>query len=141
MKKAQPVIWFWILATLLLFWSLADFMVFLTKAFTPDKVTATMNDTQIATYNARPFWYIYAVGISVIAGIMAAASLLWRKKIAVPLAFISFAAVLFTMGYTLSKGSLGVDNIYNGNLVIMILFFDLTLVFLALYAKKKSWIN
>ncbi len=139
-QRSSPVVLFWIIAVLLLFWSLADLSAFLMEATAPDKIAAALDDSQRQVFQSRPPWYLYVTGVATVAGALSAIFLLLRKKAAVGLAIVSLLAVLVSGGYKWFSGYLGADGLTSENLLLLILFFDVIMVVFAVYSKKKRWI-
>ncbi len=138
--RMPPAIWFWIVAVLLFFWSLADLTAFLTEALSPDTIIASLNDAQRQVFKNRPLWYVYVTGFAAITGALAATLLLMRNKVAVILAILSFIAVLVGGSYKLFTGNLGADGLTSQNLLLYILFYDIVMIVFAIYASKRRWI-
>lgn len=137
-KKSLPIL-FWIVTVLLLFWSLADLAVFFIDYIATDTVNG-QSVNGLAIQDA-PQWCIGVLAVSVCAGAGSCILMLWRKKIAVTLALISFVAVLIDIAFTQFAGSIDAVHSYNWNLLYLVLFFDLTLVAFTFLSQKKGWIS
>ena len=103
--RASPPGWFWVVATLLMLWSLAALASFgMHMSFNPDDPANPAYDRQL--YKALPGWlnWVYALAVgTVFAGAIA---LLLRRGMAVPLFAISLVAVAIQFGWTLGTTDL-----------------------------------
>lgn len=138
--RKKPSLWFWIIAVLLLLWNLLGLSAFAIEIFSPDLVTASLNDQQLEIYNDRPGWYMYNYSMAVLAGTFASILLLAGKKLAVPLAVLSLVAVLVSSVYNLYAGAMDFVEMSDKILFYLILVLNVVLVVVAMYAVKKRWI-
>ena len=138
--RKKPSLWFWIIAVLLLLWNLLGLSAFAIEIFSPDLVTASLNDQQLEIYNDRPGWYMYNYSMAVLAGTFASILLLAGKKLAVPLAVLSLVAVLVSSVYNLYAGAIDFVEMSDKILFYLILVLNVVLVVVAMYAVKKRWI-
>jgi len=139
-SKTSPTILFWIIAVLLLFWSIADLAVFIQDSFIHGTTTFDNGSIITASKGSLPLWYIIVLAFSVITGVIAGALLIWRKRQATTFAILSFAAVLIDIAYTQFSNSVSDEPVYNWDLLFMILFFDMVMVIFTFYSKQKRWI-
>lgn len=104
MRRKRPV-WFWIVAAVLLLWSLAALASFwMHITYNADDPANPAYDRQL--YKALPAWlnWVYAVAVgSVFAGALA---LLARRAVAVSLFGVSLLAVAVQFGWTLGTTDL-----------------------------------
>ena len=113
-----------------------------------------MQDTMLETYGETytpqemelflntPSWYYVVFGICTITGVLASIALVVKKKIAVPLFFVSLVTVLVVQGYwmlgTQAIALLGTEAIIMPMLVIV------TSIFLYFYckgARQNNWLS
>ncbi len=138
--KIKLPVTFWMIAVLLLFWSIADaavFLIDLLESRNPD----VSRGVDLGTMTRRPLWYLCVLGLAIFSGLTCAALLLMRKKVAVVFAYVTFFAILIDISFGLYSRSQGVKVVYNWDLLYTILFFDLVLVIFSVVSLKKGWIK
>jgi hypothetical protein len=96
--------WFWIAAALALLWNLFGLaMFYMQYTMTPDQL-AQLPEAQRTLHQAMPGWLWAVDGVAVIAGTLGSLLLLMRKRLALPLFWISLVAVVVLFGYCLFPG-------------------------------------
>ena len=140
--RAKPPAWYWMVAVLLLLWSLAALASFaMHLRFDPDDPANPAYDR--ALYKSLPGWLngVYAVAVgTVFAG---AVALLLRLRIAVSLFAVSLIAVVIQFGWTLGATDLiavkGLG-IAAGPPIVIFLFGAVAWWF-AVAARRRGWIG
>ena len=95
----QPTTTFWIISVIALLWNLAGVYAYLSQAYMSAEVIATLSEPEQMYYNNVAAWATASFAISVFAGALGGLTLLFRKKIAYALLFISLIAVLIQATY------------------------------------------
>jgi len=89
--------WFKVTAGLALVWNLMGVMAFFMRINLSEEMIAKLPEVEQAMYHSTPLWYIIAFAVSVFAGALGCLMLLLKNKLACPLFFLSFLAVLVQM--------------------------------------------
>jgi hypothetical protein len=139
-QKIPPPILFWIVSALLLFWSIADVAAFAIDLSVPQQKSFDINDSLSRLETSRPLWYVLILGFAVVTGLLSSVYLLIRNKIAVLLAYLTLIAVIIDVAASQFSSMQGDPSTYDWDLLYMVLFFDLVLVFFSVYIKKSNWI-
>ena len=92
-SSAKLPSWFWVVAVLAVVWNIFGVLAYLGDVTAGEEALAKMSAEQREMFENRPSWLIGSYAIAVFSGLAAAALLLWRKALAVPLFAISLAAV------------------------------------------------
>lgn len=99
----KPPVYFWVVAIIAILWYAFGVYNYLMQAFlTKEQVTELSNVDQLF-YDDLPAWYVSAFAIAVFAGLVAAISLLIRKRWAYILFIVSFLAVGIQQFYVLTE--------------------------------------
>lgn len=140
--RATPPTWYWIVASLLLLWSLAALASFVMHLrFDPDDPANPAYDR--ALYTSLPGWLnlVYAVAVGTVFG--GAVALLLRLRVAVLLFAVSTVAVVVQFGWTLGSTDLiavkGVGIAAGPPLVIFL--FGVFAWWFATLARRRGWIG
>jgi len=86
----KPSIVFWIIGIISLIWNAMGVYNYLIQAYQTEAYTSSVNETQLAFMENMPSWNTALFAIAVFSGLIGTILLLMRKKIAVPLFFLSF---------------------------------------------------
>lgn len=138
----KPPAWFTIVAVILLLWGLAGCVsLYLHFAYGPD-IDPNATDWDRAYFAALPMWlnvdYVIAVG----AGVLGSIALLMRSKWAVPLYWVSLAAVILQFGYIfLATDIIAVKGAWTTYFPAFILAMALLQVWFAGRAKRRGWLG
>ncbi|PRP67839.1 hypothetical protein [Nonlabens agnitus] len=138
-RTAPPTV-FWIISFLMLLWSVADLTVFVLDTFMANPPSFDNNSVTNVANDELPLWYVGVLAFAIVTGTASSIFLIMRKKIAALLASISFVAVIMDVAFTQFAFSLVDNSLYNWDVLYIILFFDLTLLFFTHYSKWKNWI-
>ncbi|KQC32446.1 hypothetical protein AAU57_03195 [Nonlabens sp. YIK11] len=138
-RTAPPTV-FWIISFLLLLWSLADLTFLVLDTFMANPPSFDNNSVTNVANDELPLWYVGVLAFAIVTGTASSIFLIMRKKIAALLASISFVAVIIDVAFTQFAFSLVDNSLYNWNVLYIILFFDLALLFFTHYSKWKNWI-
>lgn len=91
----KPSTSYWVISAVFLVWNLIGLMFYYMQVtMSPEVMAESLTPEQVAFVNATPVWATSAYAIAVTAGVLAAAMLLLRRTVAVPLFIVSFVAVL-----------------------------------------------
>ncbi|MFP5373344.1 MAG: hypothetical protein ACLGHW_00380 [Gammaproteobacteria bacterium] len=96
---ARPA-WFWIVATAALLWNLIGLSMFAVHYSMGPEQLAALPAGERQLLDSAPAWAWAAYGLAVVAGSLASLALLLRRRLAVPLYWISLAAVLVQFAWT-----------------------------------------
>ena len=86
----KPGIAFWIIGVISLIWNAMGVYNYLIQAYQTETYTSSVNETQLAFMESMPSWNTALFAIAVFSGLIGTIFLLMRKKLAVPLFFLSF---------------------------------------------------
>jgi len=85
----------WLISGAGLIWNLFGLLIFIsTVTATPEQLAAQYNAVEIAFIESIPWWATGANAIAVLAAVAACIMLLLRKALALPLFFVSLAAIV-----------------------------------------------
>lgn len=130
----KPGVVYWIIGVVALLWNLLGVNAYLQEAYQTEAFLAAYNEDQLALMNSTPAWITALFAIAVFAGAIGALLLLLRKKMAVPLLFLSFIAALIQMGYSFfATNSAELFGTMQG--VVMPIFIIIFSAFLVWYSK------
>jgi hypothetical protein len=100
----KPPAWFWIVAVLALLWNLVGVaMAYMQYSMTPEQL-AQLPEAQRTLHQAMPSWLWVVDGVAVIAGTLGSILLLMRNRLALPVFWMSLAAIVVLFGYCLFPG-------------------------------------
>ena len=100
----KPPGWFWAVAVLALLWNLFGVAMFYMQLnMTPEQL-AQLPEAQRELSQAFPGWVWAVDGVAVVAGTLGSLMLLLRKRIALPLFWVSLVAIVVLFGYCLFPG-------------------------------------
>lgn len=86
----KPGIAFWIIGVISLLWNSMGVYNYLIQAYQTEAYTSSVNEAQLALMESMPSWNTALFAIAVFSGLIGTIFLLMRKKLAVPLFFLSF---------------------------------------------------
>ncbi len=138
----KPSTFFWVIAVFAVLWNLMGIFQFIGPIFFPEAIFEGYSEEAVAMFTNLPSWYTVIFGISTISGLLAAITLLLRKKIAVFLFFISLISVLIVEGYYIF-GTKVTEIMGQGAIVmpIVVIFCSILLYFYAKGAARKGWLR
>ena len=93
MNSAKAPIWYWMVSGLALVWNALGVIVYLQQAFMSVEDFRNLDLAQQDLLSSQPEWITAAFAIAVLAGFVGCVLLLLRKKLAVRMLILSFAAV------------------------------------------------
>ncbi|MCD9033857.1 hypothetical protein LDO32_19285 [Luteimonas sp. Y-2-2-4F] len=130
------------MAALLLLWNLFGLWSFWSQySLTPERVAA-LPEAQRGLFEAMPAWAWIAYGVAVLAGTAGASLLLLGRRLALPIFWVSLAAVLVQFGYAFGPGravqALGAAAALPVPIVIVAI--AIVQVWLARRASARGWI-
>ncbi|QGN55605.1 sugar transporter [Novosphingobium sp. Gsoil 351] len=129
----MPTRSFWIVAGLLLVWSLIGDAAYLSQVTADLAKMATTDPSTAKAFAAMPEWAWSAYAVAVWVSTLAAIALLLRRRIAAPLYAVSLVAVLVQFGWTF----LGSDVIADKGASAAI--FPLIIIAIAAFSLWYSW--
>ena len=94
MYEQKTPIWYWPISALALVWNALGVMVYLQQAFMSEEDFKNLDPAQQDLLTSQPEWITAAFAIAVFAGFVGCILLLMRKKLAVRMLILSFAAVV-----------------------------------------------
>lgn len=131
---SKPTISFWIVSSLALFWNFMGVLSFVMNLMMTPEALAALPQAQQTLYESTPTWVNIVYGIAVFSGTAGCIMLLIRKALTIPLLWISLAAVLIQMGYSLTMTN--ALEVYGNTGLIMPAIVIAIAIFLVWYAKK-----
>jgi len=93
--------WFWVVAVILLLWSMAGLAALYGHMSIDAKALAAMSDYDRTYFKALPLWFAYDFALATITAFVGAVCLLARRAIAMPLYLFSLIGVLIQFGWML----------------------------------------
>lgn len=136
-NSTKPPLWFWIISVLALLWNGAGVFAYVTRAFITDDMIATLpQDQQTEFLMDYPAWYTAAFAFAVFFGALGSLALLFRKKWASFLFFISALGAILQHTYLF----INVEDLDLG-MPIAIIVVCLFLIWFAKQATTKGWIK
>lgn len=131
--------WFLPVAGLALVWNLLGVAAYLSQMMMN---LSTLPESQRAFYAAIPAWATSAFAIAVFAGVVGVFGLLLKKRWALGVLVVSVLGIIVQMSYSLLIGN-GLEVFGASALVLPLvtLAIGLGLVWLAVFAKKKGWLD
>lgn len=127
---------FWVVAGLLLVWALIGDAAYLAQVTADLDELAKTDPTTANAFRSMPVWAWAAYATAVWVGLLAAVTLLMRRRIAVPLYAVSLVAVLIQFGWTF-LGSSVLEDKGAGAAVFPLVIIAIAL-FALWYARQKS---
>ena len=136
-SKTKPTAIFWVISILAFVWNAMGVDAYIQQAYNTERHQAMYPDPkQLEIVNNLPSWLTAVFAIAVFAGIIGCIFLLFRKKSANLFFKISLFAVIIQTVYNLFINE-GVEfyGVFEYSMLILILLFD---VFLVYYAKRST---
>ena len=134
--------WYWIAAALALLFEGLGCSIYLSEVMMSDAQIAALPLDQGAMLAARPSWYYAAFGVAVWVGLAGAVLLLMRRKLAVPLLFVSLVAVAVQFSSILLVPAIRDATPSDALLLPIIIFVACYSIFmLARLANKRGWLR
>ena len=93
-QEGKPSISFWIVGVLALLWNLGGVAAYFGQVMMSAEDFAKLDPVQQEMITSQPFWVTAAFAIAVFAGFAGCIMLLFRKKIAIRLFWLSLIAVI-----------------------------------------------
>ena len=135
-SSKNPPAYFWVVSIIALIWNAFAVYQYLIQAFTTTDQRDQLSNTDPYLYADLPTWYISLLAIAVFAGLLAAISLLIRKRWAYFLFIISFLATGFQQFYVLTE--------INPRDIFLSLSSIVIAIFLVWFSKRsitRGWLN
>jgi len=133
--------WFKVIAGLALVWNLMGVMAFFMQITMTEEMIAKLPEVEQIMYHSTPLWYTIAFAIAVFAGAIGCLMLLLKNKLACPLFFLSFLAVLVQMFHSFVLSDAW--DVYGPGGAIMPAMIVLIAIGLMVFSRKsrrKGWI-
>ncbi|MBO3116938.1 hypothetical protein J4050_09275 [Winogradskyella sp. DF17] len=136
MTTKKPPIWYWIVGVVALIWNAMGVNAYLQQAYNTESYRAMYSKEQLEIAANLPSFVTAAFALAVFGGALASLLLLFRKKLAVMLFYVSLIAVVIQMGYLLING-------YASSIpmTIMIILFAVVLAWFSKYSATKGYLN
>jgi hypothetical protein len=136
MTTTKPPIWYWIVGVVALIWNAMGVNAYLQQAYNTESYRAMYSKEQLEIAANLPSFVTAAFALAVFGGALASLLLLFRKKLAVMLFYVSLIAVVVQMGYLLING-------YASSIpmTIMIILFAVVLAWFSKYSATKGYLN
>jgi hypothetical protein len=140
--STKPSVAFWIISVLALVWNLMGVMAFITQLTMSPEVLQALPAEQQALYTNIPMWATVAFAVAVFGSTIGCILLLLRKRLAVPVLSISFAAILVQMVHSLVI-SKSIEVYGPGGMImpLMIIFIGGFLIWYSRKAAAMGWLS
>ena len=140
--KAKPPLWFWIAGVALLLWGVSGVAAFYTSFHMTPEALAALSDYDRKLYTDRATWFILVYGVAVWAGLIGAALLLLRRRLAQPLFILSLIAVIVMFGWMfLATDIIAVKGVATAmGFPILIAVIGTFAIWLGKRAAERGWI-
>lgn len=129
--------WFWIVVGVALIWNLLGTAAYLAEAF-----GMAQSDAHRAVIGSRPAWVTGAYAVAVFGGVTGCATLLMRRRWALPVLLISFVALLVQQAWNFAGSGAAVAregaSVGFAGAVVLV---SIGLVLLAWSALRKGWLR
>jgi cation transport ATPase len=137
MFEQKPPIWYWAISALALVWNALGVMAYLQQAFMSAEDFKNLDPAQQDLLSSQPEWITAAFAIAVFAGLVGCVLLLIRKRLAVRMLLLSFAAVVAQYtGFYLEGYWQGLSGV-TMTMPVLIPVVALGLIFFARYFEKR----
>lgn len=139
----QPPRWYWVVAILVLIWSLIGVMAFIFDPGSNEAALAEMSDAQRALFAQRPGWIYVIYGLAVFASLAGAVGLTIRRRFSLAAFTLSLVLVIVQFSYVLfvldAIGRLGLVEAAAFPLVVVLI--GIFCLWLALHARSHGWLH
>ncbi len=134
--------WFIIVAVLAIIWNAMGVMAYIMDVMLTAEDIAKMSKAEQNLRSTTPAWAKAAFAVAVFGGLIGSLLLLIKKSLALPVLIVSFVAICAQMYNAFfimdSVAVFGPGSMY---MPIMIIVIAALLIWLAISAKSKNWIN
>ena len=141
-EKTSPSAWFWAISIIALLWFLMDTSAFFMRVLMTDEVIKAMPENQQHLYRDMPLWVNIVFAGEVFGGALGCVGLLFRKKWALPLFFVSILGVLSQTFYVYflsdAISTMGTPVVVMPLLAILI---GIGMIVLAKIAISRRWLR
>lgn len=141
---SKPNTGFWIIAVMALIWNLVGVFFWTAENFMmTDAILNQLPEAEADLFRSKPSWGVIVYGIATIGGTLAAILMLAKKKLAVPLFFLSLLCILIQMIYGWVATN-AIEVYGTGQGAIMPLVIIIIGIFLYYYNKgaaQKGWLR
>lgn len=139
--RAVPL-WFRVAAVVLLLWGMAGVFACIQQFRLGAEAMGPATDYDRALYAGLPVWYNAAYAVATGCGLLAAAALLLRSVLAIPLAAISLVAVVVQFGWLFATTDmLAVKGAGTAVFPLVIAGVAAAMLGLARHARARGWIG
>lgn len=138
----KPPTWYWVVAVIAILWNLMGVSAYIQQITMSAATLDALPEAERLLYENFPIWANAAFAIAVFAGFLGCVALLLRKKIALPLFWLSLMGVLIQSIYNVFLS--GAMELYGPASLVMplvILLFALFLIWMTKKAIAQSWLN
>ncbi len=137
----KPPVSFWILSVLALIWNLFGVMAYLSSVYMTDEMKAAMTADQLNLAESTPVWATAAFAIATWGGLLGCIALVFRKKWASLVFFLSFIAIVIQLGHAfLMTNVTEVYGLLQGLVLpLFVLLIGLSLLLYSRYAERRNW--
>ena len=137
--QSEVPVWYWMAAALALLWEVFGCFMYVSQV-TADPASLPID--QRAMWEATPPWITGAYAVAVWVGLLGAALLLLRRKLAEPLLLVSLIAVVVQFGGVLLVPAIREvtpDSAYTLPIVIFLVCYGIYM--LSRLARKRGWLR
>jgi hypothetical protein len=137
--QSEVPVWYWMAAALALLWEVFGCFMYVSQV-TGDPASLPID--QRAMWEATPPWITGAYAVAVWVGLLGAALLLLRRKLAEPLLLVSLIAVVVQFGGVLLVPAIREvtpDSAYTLPIVIFLVCYGIYM--LSRLARKRGWLR
>jgi len=141
-STTKPPIWFWIVSAIALLWNAMGVNAYIQQAYHTETHRSQYNAEQLEMIANQPSWYTTVFALAVFGGLLGCFALLFRKKWAKPLFFISLIGVIGQMYYNLIViKAHEMFGSFETIMTIMIPLIAILLLFLSRKGSIKGWLK
>lgn len=142
-SSAKPPTWFWVVTVLGILWNALGALAYLGQAYMTDEVKAALPEDQLQLMEATPAWVTGAFAVAVWGGLLGCIFLLFRKRWAKPVLFVSLLGIVLQIGYSfLMTNAMQVYGTLQAVVMpLLVIAIGLLLYFFSGIAIKKRWIS
>jgi hypothetical protein len=134
--------WFMVVSVLALLWNLLGVTAFIMQMTMTPEMVSQLPEAEQALYRALPLWVVIAFACAVFGGALGSLGLVLKRRLAVPLLWISLIGVIVQLSHSLFMSN--TMEVYGpGALVmpIMVLIIAIGLLLLGHKARTAGWLK
>lgn len=142
-EKIKIPIWFWVVSIFFLLWNTMGVFSFLAHTFISNEALAELPSNERELYGEYPLWTTIVFAIAVIAGMIGAIGLVWKKRWSKMAFVISLLAIIPQMIHNVffTKAIEVYGVVEAVTMPALVVLFGLFLVWFSMLANRKHWLK